>query len=315
MVKISKEVKIGAVTLFSMIFFFFIFNYLKGKNLFSKNRRFYAIYNDVSGLAPSKGVFLNGFQVGRVDNIFFHPKNDGRLIVEISIDKEFELSNQTKIQIYEDGLIKGAAVKLILSENGSLAKSGDTLIGVASASMVDTILKEVAPLKNQVQKATKNLDETLIAVQKLMDEENTKNIKQILKNVNDMVLTVKLTASSAIQTSDSVNELVAENSKKVSALLDNTNLLIGTTEKTMKTINGKVENLNIEQTVTSLNGSLDQLHAILAKVNSNEGTMGRIINNPELYDNLTKTSLNLQELIGDLKANPSKYVQISVFGK
>ena len=315
MIKLSKEVKIGAIGLITAVSLFFIFNYLKGKNLFSSNRDFYAIYDNVSGLAPSKGVYLNGFQIGRVDDIFFHPKNDGRLIVKIILTKDFDFSKQTKMQIYEESFIKGAAIRLILTEKGEIAQSGDTLKGDVAPTIAEVVSKEVFPLKEQIKNATKSLDNTLIAAESLLDKENRNNVKQILKNINEMVLAIKLTATSATQTTSSINELVVSNTKKVNTLLDNTNSLVKTTESTVGNINTKVEKLAIEKSVESLNASLEQMQSILTKINSNQGSMGKLINDPQLYDSLTKTSLNLQELITDLKTNPGRYVNISVFGK
>jgi phospholipid/cholesterol/gamma-HCH transport system substrate-binding protein len=313
--KLTREVKIGAVGLITITLIFFIFNYLKGKNLFSSTRNFYSIYNEVNGLSASKGVFLNGFQVGRVDEIFFHPSNDGRLIVKISLDKDFEFTNQTKMQIYEDGLIKGSAIRLLISEKGKMAQSGDTLHGDVAPTIADIVSKEITPLKNQINKVVSGLDKTLIATQKILDEENRQNIKLILKNINSLILTIQLTSSSVTQSSNSVNELILSNTKQINALLENTNNLVQTTEKTVGNINTKVEKLDVEKSINSLNASLEQMQSILTKINSTQGSMGKFINDPQLYDNLTKTSLNLQELIVDLKANPSRYIHISVFGK
>ncbi|MFA9290022.1 MAG: MlaD family protein [Solirubrobacteraceae bacterium] len=306
--KITKEVKIGLIGLLTIISLFFLINFLKGKNLFSANNNYYAVYSNVNGLVPSKIVYLNGFQVGKIEDIYMHPKMDGRLIVKISVKKNIVFSKKSTMEIFENGLVGGPALRINFSNIGPVANTGDRLEGIIAGSLTDVLVKQIEPLKEQALKATKSLDSVLISTNKLLDEENTRNLKQILKNVDKMIINMNLTAESA-------NSLVNNNSNKVNTILDNANKMIVTTEKTINTVNGKVEKLDLEKSMAKLDSTLVSLNSILAKVDNNQGTVGRLINNPELYDNLAKTSLNLQELIVDLKANPNKYVQISVFGK
>lgn len=312
--KITKEVKTGFIVIITLVAFYATYNYMKGKNLFAAGNTYFVIYDNVNGLSTSKPVTVNGLRVGRVDDIkIVDDVTPIYFIATIKLDRKINFSKNTVAQIHEPGMMSGAEVRLLLDYEGSLAIDGDTLKGDLKPSLLSAMGDDL-----ELDQTKSKLDSLLVVVRgaasgvdKLLNDENQQNFKEILKSLNNTLISFGETSKSLTKTSNNANAMIEANNEQLKSTL-------AATENTMNKfgeVADKMSNLELEKIIRNFEESSNRLNATLEKINNGEGTMGALINDKELYDNLNKTSKNLEELIADLKENPNKYVQFSIFGK
>lgn len=310
--RISKEVKTGAIVILTLLGFYFLFNFLKGKNLFASGNTYYVKYDDVSGLAPSKPVSVNGLRVGRVDEIKIMDKQSPiYFVVKISLERDIDFSKNTIAEIYEPGLMSGPEIRLLLDYQGPKAQNEDTLRPLVKQSLTTMFSKELEPTKRKIDSLLVSVNSTMMSVDKLLDEENRQSLKNVLRNLDATIVTFNGTASSITRTSDNANSLIIENKAQLRNTLASAEQAIAK----FGTMADKINNLELEKIIKNFEEASVNLNTVLAKVNSGEGTLGAMMNDKQLYDNLTQTSKTLDELLADLKENPNRYVQFSIFGK
>lgn len=310
--RISKEVKTGAVVILTLLGFYSLFNFLKGKNLFAGGNTYYVKYDDVSGLAPSKPVSVNGLRVGRVDEIkIMDQQSPIYFVVKISLERDIDFSKNTVAEIYEPGIMSGPEIRLLLDYKGPKAQSEDTLRALVKPSLTSMFSKEFEPTKRKLDSLLVSVNTTMTSVDKLLDEENRQSLKNVLKNLDATLVTFNGTAESVTRTSESANSLIIENKTQLKNTLASAEQAIAK----FGTMADKINNLELEKIIKNFEEASVTLNATLNKINSGEGTLGALMNDKALYDNLTKTSKTLDELLVDLKENPNRYVQFSIFGK
>ncbi|MBA5628455.1 MlaD family protein [Moheibacter lacus] len=310
--RITKEVKTGFVVIVTLVAFYALYNFLKGKNLFSGGNTYYVKYENVSGLAPSKPVTVNGLRIGRVDEIkIIDNVSPIYFVVTIKLDRDLNFSTNTEAEIYEPGLMSGAEVRLLMDYQGQTAESGDTLRGKVKSSLTDVFSKELEPTKQKLDSLLVTFNSTMGSVDKMLDEENRQTLKQVLKNLDATLVSFGQTSKSLTQTSDQANQMIANNNEQLKATL-------ASAEQTMDkfgTVANKFNNLELEKIIKNFEEASTKLNTTLDNVNNSKGTLGALMNDRELYDNLARTSNTLDELLADLKENPNRYVQFSIFGK
>lgn len=311
--KLSKELKTGLIAIFAIIGFVVLYQFMKGKNLFTTDNVFYAKYDNVEGLSVSNPVSINGLKVGQVDEIKPITTKDGKLhfVVKVTIDDTFEFSKNSTVEIFEPGLMSGKEMKINLFYGGDTAKDGDTLKGNYQLSMLNSLSSQVKPVKDQLSNVLLKLDSTLASTNKIVDEQNRREIKLLLSNLNRTIESFK-------GASDRTNSILANNEKGLHEVVANANAAMLTANKTLDKFGGVAERVDIDK----LNGTIDQFNQTAGKLNNvisgiqnGEGSLGKLAKDEELYNNLTKTSKNLNELVEDFKVNPKRYVNFSVFGK
>ncbi|KFC23925.1 MlaD family protein [Epilithonimonas lactis] len=311
--KLSKELKTGLIAIFAIIGFVVLYQFMKGKNLFTTDNVFYAKYDNVEGLSVSNPVSINGLKVGQVDEIKPLTTKDGKLhfVVKLTIDDTFEFSRNSTVEIFEPGLMSGKELKINLFYGGNTAKDGDTLKGNYQLSMLNSLSSQVKPVKDQLSNVLLKLDSTLASTNKIVDEQNRREIKLLLSNLNRTIESFK-------GASDRTNSILANNEKGLHEVVANANAAMLTANKTLDKYGSVAERVDIDK----LNGTIDQFNQTAGKLNNvisgiqnGEGSLGKLAKDEELYNNLTKTSKNLNELVEDFKVNPKRYVNFSVFGK
>lgn len=310
---ISKEFKAGIISIVAIASFWWLFNYLKGNDLFSSTKTYYANFDNVDGLAASKSVMINGLKVGMIKSIL--PISNGKgnytFEVQLEVDDAYTFSKNSIAEVYESGLLSGKDIRIVLAKEGSIAKDGDFIKGKISGSLLQNLSNEILPLKDNANKVLIELDATLKQSQKLLNDGNIEQVKLLIENLN-------ATVSGFKQTSDGLNGLITNNDKKISNLMDNANSMVSTTKTTVEKYGKVADNLNkieLDKTVAKLQTTLDNLNNVMEKVNKGEGSLGKLINDKQLYDNLNKSSANLAILLEDFKKNPKNYIHFSIFGK
>lgn len=317
--KISKELKIGVVAILSIVAFYWLFKFLQGENLFTSGKVVYATYHDVDGLLPTKPVNVNGLKVGRVEDIIIKEGNDSiYFIVKMVIEQDLDFTVNSVAEIYEPGLMAGKMIKLNLSYDGRLAKSGDTLVSANNQSLMTMLSNKLAPTQNRIDSVLVTLNSALDRFGSMADEETNQSLKSVLRQLDATIYAMGQTANSLKETSDNTDVLISNANKSIEGLTQDTRVLVGTSNSTIKKygeVADKINEANIEKTLNEINEATTALSSTLKRLESSEGTLNKIINDPQLYNNLNSTAENLNILMSDLKERPDRYVQFSVFGK
>lgn len=311
--KFTKEIKAGLIALLAIIGFVFLFQFMKGKSLFTTDNIFFAKFDNVEGLAASNPVSINGLKVGQVDKIIPITEKNGKIhfVVKVMIDDNYEFSKKSTLEIFEPGLMSGKEMRINLAYGQPMAKDGDTLAGAFQLSMMNNISSQVGPVKDQLQVVLKRVDSLMINAKSITDAENQAAIRSLLLNLNRTVTSLEGTSRSA-------NSLMANNDPRVQKMLDNANLAT-ISAKTAIDKYGKVADevdvKKLNNTIDKLSLTADKLNSVISGIQNGEGSLGKITKDEELYRNLNESSQNLNKLILDLKENPKRYLNFSVFGK
>ena len=283
----------------------FSYNYLKGINLFEKTRTFKVVYSKVDGLASSNPVTLNGYTIGKVQKINFNPSNTKELIVDIVIENDVQFSKSSKAELYETGLIGGKAIAIIPDyDNNIMANSGDYLVGTVKPGLTDLVNQIMPQIQLQLEEVMQNAKVVLSNINNLFDEETKESLKSSIDQFSSLT-------NSLSETSENINNLIKDNSTSIASTVDNLNK----TSIKMNDISTSISEVNLNLILTNLDSTVSNLNNLTNQMSKGEGTMGKLIYDTKLFDNLDNATKNLEVLIEDIKSNPKRYVHFSIFGK
>ncbi|PKA84224.1 phospholipid/cholesterol/gamma-HCH transport system substrate-binding protein [Ulvibacter sp. MAR_2010_11] len=302
--KLSREVKTGILAIGAILLFIFGYSFLKGTNLLDNHRTFYVKYSNVEGLAKSAPVTINGLNVGKVQNITFANKTGG-LVVEFTVEEDFDFSKNSLVRIYSSGLIGGKSIGIFPSYDASnIAKSGDTLKGEIEKSMLDAVASRLGPLELKVNNTLATVDTLLLAYTDIVDERTRENLKNAIANLNT-------TLNSLGGVSGKLDAVLGENTDKLNRTFTNLDVM----SENFAKLSDSLAKLETGKLVTDLQNVVTRFNDIVTRIDNGEGSVGKLLKDEKLYDNLEGASRQLEQLLQDLKLNPKRYVHISVFGK
>jgi phospholipid/cholesterol/gamma-HCH transport system substrate-binding protein len=299
----KKEIKIGIIMALSLGTMIWGINYLKGKNFFSNTRGYSVFYNDVSGLKEANGVFIKGYKVGHVGNIEFSDKTLKKLHVVLAIEKDILIPKGTHARIYSVDLMGTKAVELIYAENDLYMNQGDTLRGEVEIS----VSQQIEPYKLQFYNLLNSMDSLSNAILKVFNSATIKNLHASIKSITE--------TSESIGSSSEYIKTLFENIASISENLKENNRKINNIIRNLDVFSDSLSHLNLNVSINKLNISIDETNLLLSNLKKGQGTLGKLITNDSLYYSLGKSISNLDSLVTDLKKNPKRYVQFSVFGK
>lgn len=302
--KLTREVKTGILAIGAILLFIFGYSFLKGTNLFQDSRTFYVKYQNVEGLAKSAPVTINGLTVGKVNDIGFANETGG-LVVTFTVESDFSFSRSSLVRVYSSGLIGGKSLGIFPEYDlDNIAKSGDTLRGEIDYGMLDAVSKALGPLQEKLTTTLSSVDSVLISINDVLDTETKTNLKEAIKNLN-------YTLNSLSGASGKLNTLLANNSDKLDRTFTNLDDMSGNLSK----FSDSLAQLETGKLVADLQNVVAKFDAIASGLDSGEGSMGKLLKDDKLYENIEGASRQLEQLLQDLKLNPKRYVNISVFGK
>ncbi len=316
--KISNEFKVGIITILALLLLFWGFNYLKGNNLFENDRTFYAVYERVDGLSSSRPVMVNGLKVGQVKSVYFHPDGSGRLMVKMAMENDIQISRNTIARISSSDLLGDKMIDFALGDDPNPAKSGDTLSSEIQLSLADEVNKQVAPLKDKAEKLIGSIDTVLILVSGFLNNETKDNFYKTFTSLRRTFQNLESTVKSVDETVTASQEDIVTTVRNVASIaknLEDNNEELSAIFKNFETISDSLARVNFAQTFATLNKAVTAANEALDKINTGEGTAGKLLNDPAVYNNLEDASEQLNRLILDIKYNPARYVNFSVFGK
>ncbi len=295
--KLSNEVKIALVAIVGIVLLFFGLQYLKGMSLFSTDNHYYVKFKDVTGLTPACPIFANGYRVGVVEKIDYDYNHPEQIMAAISIDSRLKLPQGTKAEIASDLL---GNVQLVLNFGKNPLEniaSGDTISGGMKTGMTD----KLSTMVPQIEQLLPKLDSILTSVNKLLADPA---IAHMVKNVDQITTHLNGTTQQLEQLSLSLNQQVPQVLTKTDHVLANT-----------ENFTQQLSNIDVAGTMNKVDQTVTHLQQMTEALNSKEGTLGLLIHDPQLYQNLNATMRDADELMLDLKAHPKRYVHFSIFGK
>jgi len=315
--KITREFKIGLLAVAAIFLFIWGMNFLKGKDIFSRQMTFYAIYDDVSGLIESNPVSLNGVNIGQVNRIRFMPDGSGRILVENIIRRDVVIPDNSKSILTGMSLTGTREIIISLGDSPNLISNGDTLASAQQTSIQDEVSQLVAPIKQRADDLFVQVDSVLVIFQAIFNKQTQQNIVssfESIQNTLDNLEQTTETLDKTIEEESSRLSVILSNTESISSNLKNNNELISNIIQNFSSISDSIAAANIQQTLAHTEESLANLNAILEKVNKGEGSLGLLVNDEELYNNMQSSSRQLELLLEDIRKNPGSYINISVFG-
>ena len=291
----SKEVIIGLVTLVSLFILYSGINYLKGINILKPTNHYYVLMPNVTELQPSSPVYIDGFKIGIVNSVDYELNNftPEQLIVQISLDKNIKVQTGSYIEL-KSGLTSGAYLNLVLNKYvSSFCQVGDTIEGVSSPGLMDKVSTDILP---QIENILPRLDSILIGIQTIV---NHPSLSQSLVNI-------ETTTASLHKTSSQLNALLA---KDIPVIVENLKLV----SSDFTSVSSGLKELDINETLSSVDKVIKNIDQIAIQLNDKDNSLGLLLNDQSLYNNLDSTAKNASELLKDIKEQPKKYVHFSIF--
>ena len=293
----TKEVKIALVAVAGIIILFFGMQFLKGLTIFSTDDSYYARFNDVSGLSASSPVYANGYRVGVVQRIEYDYSRPDNIVAVIGLDNQLSLPKGTRAEISSD-LLGNVKLELKFGPNPiDLMTKGDTIEGGTASGLMG----RAAQMIPQIEVMLPKLDSILASLNALMQDPAIKNS---LHNVDDITANLSTT-------SKELNALSAQLNHQMPSMLAKTNGILTNVEGTTQ----KLNDIDLVATMQKVDRAMANVEQTTAKLNSNEGTLGLLMRDPELYNNMNATMQSADSLLMDMKQHPKRYVHFSVFGR
>ncbi|MEX6625933.1 MlaD family protein [Tenacibaculum salmonis] len=303
----SKELKTGIVAVVIIVLFIWGYNFLKGENLFSGNRRhFFVEYENINGLNKASLVTVNGLKVGKIDDISFNTtlEKQGVLLVEISLESDLEFSKNSVAKIYSASLMGGQNLAIVPKYDGEKAISGDYLKGEVETDLFSSVGEKLNPIQSNLQNVLVGADSLLVGINSVLDEKSRKSLNRSIIGLEGTITDVRKTLTS-------VNALLINNKENLDATLKNTKNITDNFSK----ISDDLTKSNLGKTVKKLETTLTNVNGLLANMNAGKGTLGKLMTDDKMYTNLTNASKEMEELLREMKLNPKRFVHISLFGK
>jgi phospholipid/cholesterol/gamma-HCH transport system substrate-binding protein len=303
--KITREIKTAILVIASILLFIWGYSFLKGQNLLNSHKVLFVEYENVEGLAVGAPITVSGKTIGKVSAINLNTIN-GKLTVKIQIDEaDFPISKTSIAQIYEPGFIGGKQIAIIPNyKDANLTVSGDKLQADVKLGMMSVVGDKLTPTQAKLDVLLADTDVLMKNINTVLDEKTKQDLKQSLENLNK-------TLAEFSKASVKVNSMLTANEQNISATMSNANKASGNFVK----LSDSLAKINIGQSVKKLDQTLASVNKIMSDLQSGKGSMGKLMKDEALYNNFNKTSKELELLLQDLRLNPTRYVNVSVFGK
>ena len=314
--KVSNEIKVGVLSVCSIIILIVGYKFLKGKDLFQNSNFFYAQYSNINGLSENSQVVLNGLKIGKVQKLSFGKNHS--IITKMSINKDLKIPIGSQAQIISADLLGTKEISIIFSKEDSFAISGDTLFGTVESNLQDQVSATILPVQQKAQELLGSMDTMVQVIGLIFNENNRKNIDSSLYSFTNALETMSNTAEQidTIVSNEKlrINEIITK-VQSIASNFESNNRVIKDLLKNIESISDSIQQAEIKRTINNTRKALYEFAIITEKINKGEGSLSMLINDKDLYNNLAKSSASLDSLLSDLKNNPNRYVHFSVFGK
>ncbi|MBU3821494.1 MCE family protein [Flavobacteriaceae bacterium XHP0103] len=295
--KISKEVKTAVLVILGIALFIFGFNYLKGQNLFESTDVYYTKF-DYNALTKASTVTVNGNVVGKVQDIVYNYET-GKTIISFTVSNKLDFAKSSKIRMYETGLMGGNGLAIINSYEGETAKYGDTLQSEVEPGLITSLTKNFSGISDNLDTTLKSTDSLINNLNRMVEDDSEAGLKRTIAELNGTLKSFK-------QLSNSANGLISQNDENISAILAN----FKTTSQNLSAISSELKEAELGTTLDNLSRTVESLNKVLTSVENGQGSMGKLVKDEALYNNLEAATKELEELLRDIKLHPKRYFRI-----
>ena len=302
--RLSKEIKAAFFVLSTILLFIFGFNFLKGSSLLDKQKTIYAVYDEVDGLLVGANVMINGLSIGNVTELDFLP-NSTKILVTLKVKDKLNFSSKSTASIYETGVLGGLAISIDpIFERESIVKTGDTLNSSVRPGLTELINRQIEPLSRQLQSTITSVDSIFTGASNVLNRQTQEEIKE---SINVLTSAIKAINNSSII----IEKTLTDKNTQINNTIDNFEKI----SSSLSEVSEELNSFGLSNLLANLEVSVDGISSIVDKLDSDKSTIGKLINEDEVYNNLNSSIESLNSLISDIKANPKKYVHFSVFGR
>ncbi|TYA78648.1 MlaD family protein [Seonamhaeicola marinus] len=295
--KISREVKTALLVIAGIVLLIFGFNYLKGQNLLKPSNTYYTEF-DYNALSTSSPVTLNGNEIGKVVDIKLDFQTK-KTMVYFSVDPKLEFTKQSKVRLYEMGVMDGNAISLIESKEGDLAKPGDFIESEVQKGLLSSLSENFSGLSDNLDHTLISADTLLVSLNKFVNDDGSNGLKTTISQLNR-------TLKSFEATSNSLNGIMSNNDEKIASILTE----LQTSSKNLAGMLTKLNEANLDETIKNLNSTLSNFNRILGDLDKGNGSIGKLLKDDKLYNNLEGATGELEALLKDIKLHPKRYFRI-----
>lgn len=314
---ISNETKVGIFTITALTILVLGFSFLKGVSIFNSPHIFYAYYERLDGLAESNPVLLYGYKVGKVEKITITNQKGRFILVKFTVKNEVLIPADTRARIFSTDLLGAKAIELKLGIDKKNASSSDTLTGDIEQGLIESVTSIIEPLKQKAVSLLSTIDNIMNDLQIYLGRGGKKDLSETMEGIKFTFLNLEHTTSTLdnIMTSEASRlHLILSHIDNVTATLDNNKGDLDKLLSNLGSISDSLKAAHIEKVIRELSMTIIEIDTIAQKINRGHGTLAELVNNDTLYNNLQNNSKHLDELLIDLKENPKRYINISVFG-
>jgi phospholipid/cholesterol/gamma-HCH transport system substrate-binding protein len=302
--KLTREIKTAILVIASILLFIWGYSFLKGRDLFTNYKTLYVEYNNVEELSASAPVTLNGLIIGKVNKITIN-ETTGKLLVELQLKTDFPISKTSKASLYTPSLIGGKQIKIIPNlEDKTLAEDGQTLESTVELGLTESLGGKIEPIEQKLNLMLANINTLVAGLNNVLDKKGQEDIKKSLAELSQ-------TMEQFHRASGTLNSILDSNKGQINGVVSNFNKMSSNFNK----ISDSLNKADLGKTVRNLNQTLAKVDGLMSNLNSGKGTAGKLLNDDALYNNLAKTSKELELLLQDVRLYPTRYVNVSLFGK
>ena len=303
----KREVKIGIFAVAMIVAAWAGIRFLKGFDIFSRNVEYYAAYDQINGVQNASPIMMKGVKIGSVTRLSFDPARSDKVVLQFTIKRQYRIPSDSEAKIFSNGLMGAKAIEITYGTADTYLQKGDTLRSSRDRDLMDMAGSELDFFKQKVSQLTTDLSRTLENLNGLM-ETNADNIAGTLGNLNsvtgdmaEILSAEKNSLKSALDNLSKFSDMLGENAGRVDSIIGD--------------VDRFTSQLTEEQFARKLSQAVEHLDGLVARIAQGEGTVGKLISDPELYDSLEKASDNLAALLADVKQSPGRYVHLSLFGR
>ena len=301
--KLSNEIKAALIIFGGIILFLIGFNFLNGTSLLKSENTHYAVYENVEGLQIGTKVTISGLAVGKVAQIDL--PSSAKILVTFTLRKDVSFSKNSTAELYEAGLIGGKSIAIQpVYDNAANLKDGDTLRATIKPGLTDVVNQQIAPLQQKLESVLANADSLFIGINEVLNTDGRNNLSLTLNELSQTVKNVNAVAAT-------LDQILNKQKGNLNTTLDN----VASISKNVNQLTDSLAQSNIKQSIDNFETTVIKLNNLLVDLEAGNGSMGKLLKDEKLYNNIEASTKEIELLIKDLKEHPKRYVHFSLFGK